>query len=350
MKLSHQHEALHVGCLGDLPGGIAQVVNAYKRAASNEWKIRSICTVRRPRDPLSPVLWLRGALVTIWFVLRGRSGILIAHLSQRGSFLREGSLVYLGAVLKLPTIAYVHGSSFPRFARAHPSLVRKVLTKADRVLVLSRESASAVAELGLADRCHQIPNLVSVQSDVLPAESRIPMVLFAGEVSRRKGVDILLEAWDELGDECRGHPWRLVIAGPCVEDPQSKSNGNVDFMGAVEHSRVLDLLGKASIAILPSRAEALPMFVLEAMAAGCAVVATDVGGIQQLLGDSGERGLCVPAGDARQVTNALKTLMFDIAERRRVAEAARSYVRVTHSTELNFDRIVGHWEEARNAR
>jgi glycosyltransferase involved in cell wall biosynthesis len=142
----------------------------------------------------------------------------------------------------------------------------------------------------------------------------------------------------------------LVIAGPCVEDPQPKSNGNVDFLGAVEHSRVLDLLGKASIAILPSRAEALPMFVLEAMAAGCAVVATDVGGIQQLLGDSGERGLCVPAGDARQVTNALKTLMFDIAERIRVAEAARAYVRVTHSTELNFDRIVGHWEEARNAR
>jgi glycosyltransferase involved in cell wall biosynthesis len=348
--LSHQHEALHFGPLGDLPGGIAQVVNAYERAAPDEWKIRSICTVRRRRDPLSPVLWLRGALVTIWFVLGGRRGTLIAHLSQKGSFLREGSLVYLGALLKMPTIAYVHGSSFPRFARAHPSLVRKVLTKADRVLVLSRESASVVAELGLADRCHEVPNLVSVQADVLPAESRVPMVFFAGEVSRRKGVDILLQAWDELGHEYRSGLWRLVIAGPCVEDLQSKSNGKVDFLGAVEHSRVLDLLGKASIAILPSRAEALPMFLLEAMAAGCAVVATEVGGVQQLLGDSGERGLCVPAGDVGQVTSALKTLMFDTAERRRVAEAARAYVRATHSTELNFDRIAEHWEEARNAR
>ena len=127
-------------------------------------------------------------------------------------------------------------------------------------------------------------------------------------------MDILLEAWDELGDECRSDPWRLVIAGPCVEDPQLKSNGNVDFLGAVEHSRVLDLLGKASIAMLPSRAEALPMFVLEAMAAGCAVVATDVGGIQQLLGDS-ERGGCASRQAIRHVASALKTLMCNFAER-----------------------------------
>ena len=73
------------------------------------------------------------------------------------------------------------------------------------------------------------------------------------------------------------------------------------------------------MAVLPSREEAFPMFLLEAMAHRCAIVATDVGGVQELMGSAGE---LVPSGDADALGRALGRLISEPGTREALAAAA----------------------------
>jgi glycosyltransferase involved in cell wall biosynthesis len=87
----------------------------------------------------------------------------------------------------------------------------------------------------------------------------------------------------------------------------------------VAPSVVQDALASASIAVLPSREEAFPMFLVEAMAHGCAIVATDVGGVRELMGDA---GVLVPADDADALGAALAGLIGEPGRRAELARAA----------------------------
>jgi glycosyltransferase involved in cell wall biosynthesis len=133
------------------------------------------------------------------------------------------------------------------------------------------------------------------------------LIVFGGAVGRRKGVDVLMEAWRKVGPV---KDWRLVVAGPIVDDdvvPDQIPDGV--FVGSIPHSQLMDLLDRSLIAVLPSRDEAMPMFILEAMARDNCVISTNVGGIPDVLSDG--RGILVDAGDCQQLVDALRRAMDD---------------------------------------
>jgi glycosyltransferase involved in cell wall biosynthesis len=111
----------------------------------------------------------------------------------------------------------------------------------------------------------------------------------------------------------------------------------VRFLG-LRHD-VPALLAGADVATLTSRWEGLPNVVIEAMAMGAAVVATDVGGCGELVGDD-EAGRLVPMESPEAVARALRELLDDEAERRRCVRAARRRV----EAELTVERMVGRTE------
>jgi glycosyltransferase involved in cell wall biosynthesis len=96
--------------------------------------------------------------------------------------------------------------------------------------------------------------------------------------------------------------------------------GPVELLG--ERDDVAELLASSDVFVLSSRAEGLPISILEAMAAGLPVVATRVGGIPELVVD-GETGFLVPAGDAPARADALRRLVEDPALRERLGAAGR---------------------------
>src|SRR5581483_10576759 len=80
-------------------------------------------------------LWSAGpwvsAVLRIAFGRRRTMGIVHVHLSFRGSFVREGSLMLLARARHMPVVATIHSGAFPQFSARHPRLVRRVLAQAD---------------------------------------------------------------------------------------------------------------------------------------------------------------------------------------------------------------------------
>jgi glycosyltransferase involved in cell wall biosynthesis len=243
-------------------------------------------------------LWVKAVRA----VLRcGPQHVIVGHLSQGGSFVREGFLLCLARRRGLRAVAQLHGSNFPRYAVRRRRLVRFVLRSANVALVLSRETEAAVASISPETPVRRLPNTVERAGE--PA-ARKNVVLFAGAISKRKGADVLLRAWSMA----RPNGWRLLLAGPLAADFEiGQLDDSVEFVGQLRREDLLRILSTTRIAVLPSRAEAMPMFLLEAMARRVAIVASRVGGIPELLG--GDGGWMVRAGDAEQLAHALHALM-----------------------------------------
>lgn len=323
----------HLGRAGEVAGGMTQVLNGYLAGGFDRVDTALLTTRADPGDHLASVRLALRAALEVLRLPRGRS-VVAAHLSGGGSFVREGLLLRLAHARGLATAAHLHGSSFVAFARRHPRLVRWVLSGADRVVSLSEASSAVAAAAVPAHRVHLVPNAVRLGGT---AEGE-DLVVFGGSVGRRKGVDVLLAAWSQV----RAPGWRLAVAGPVLEpEVVSGAAGSVDLLGAVPHAELLRLLERSRAAVLPSRDEAMPVFVLEAMARGNAVVATDVGGVAAVLGAG--RGLVVPPGDVEALRDALQRVVSDAGLREQLSGAAHEAARAEFSTDVVFPQLQEVW-------
>ena len=291
----------HVGHHPDAQGGIASVLRTYRDAGVPGWQVRFLRSYDAESRLRSAVPAAR-ALAPLLLPGRPAVGVVHAHLSHRGSFVREGGLAVLSAARGRPVVVTVHGSDFPRFLREHRRLVLAVLRRARAVVVLS-EHHRALLPADLQARSVLVPNTVRTGAGPVEPPPDAPRAVFAGEVSRRKGVDVLLQAWPDV--RAALPLAELVVAGPPGDVVPVELPG-VTWTGPLDNDAVRDELRRARAAVLPSRREVMPVFVLEAMAAGRAVVATPVGAVAETVG---EAGTLVPVDDAGALAAALVAVL-----------------------------------------
>ena len=171
------------------------------------------------------------------------------------------------------------------------------------------------------------------------------VLVFAGRLGPQKAVGVLLEALRRISDVT------LVIAGDGPERPTLERrvaelglDARVRFLGSVPRETVLRLFRASDASVLPSAWENFPHTVVEALAVGCPVIATAVGGVPEVVGD-GENGLLVPPGDAAALADAIERFFGDPSLRERLHGAAAPSVE-GYSEEAVFTAIES---ELRNA-
>jgi glycosyltransferase involved in cell wall biosynthesis len=148
----------------------------------------------------------------------------------------------------------------------------------------------------------------------LPEE---PFILYFGDVTEDKGAWELAEAYRELVD-----PPPLVLVGRCYID-ELKSRPGVYALGAWPHALAIEALRRSLFSVAPSVwPEPFGLVALEAAAAGKPIVATDMGGLRDIVVDA-ETGLVVPAEDRRALASAMQRLIADPELRERLGAAAR---------------------------
>ena len=218
-----------------------------------------------------------------------------------------------------PFVVTLHGTDVALADRV-PPLARVVLRRARVVVAVSRAIAEAARKHGARD-VHVIPNGVDLPP-VAGEEDEPPHIVYAGRLSKEKGVLELVEA------TC-GLP--LIVAG---DGPlRARVPGARGFVPRDELER---LLARAAVVACPSRREGFGVTCLEAMAHGKPVVASAVGGLLDLVVD-GETGLLVPPRDPRALRGALDRLLGDRDLRRRLGSAARDRAR----RHFSWDAVTG---------
>jgi glycosyltransferase involved in cell wall biosynthesis len=175
-------------------------------------------------------------------------------------------------------------------------------------------------------------------------------VLYVGLLTPRKGVLDLIEASRLLTAEGVRHELRL-LGGTPDEGPEAATpvleaaDGTATLLGTRAPQDMPQAYAEADVFCLPSWWEAMPLSVLEAMAAGLPVVATDVGDVSRLV--TKECGHVVPAKSPELLAEALRPLLEDVETRRRMGHAARERARSTYSGSAMADAIGALYDELR---
>ena len=159
------------------------------------------------------------------------------------------------------------------------------------------------------------------------SDDKTTRILFVGRVSHEKGLQYLLPALSELDSTWR---FSIVGQGPYTKKikAMSKSLGlesRIDWRGWVVRDRLPYLYCDADIFVFPSTDEGMPNTVLEAMASGLPVIATQIPGVEDLIED-GRNGMLVPPADTASLKHALASVLHDKARREALGKAARNHV------------------------
>jgi glycosyltransferase involved in cell wall biosynthesis len=285
------------------------------------------------------------------------------QLSSRASFWRKAVVCLLARLARRPYLLHVHGSEFADFYQecspARRRIVRTVLAGATLVLALSEAWRATLQQISPRARIEVLMNAVPLPPpDALPAPSRRPTLLFFGEIARHKGVFGLAQAFARVADELP--ELRLIYAGTGsgVEETrrlieQFRLGDRVKFTGWLQAERKRATLAGATIFVLPSFVEGMPMALLEAMSFGLPVIATPVGGVPEIV-THGHDGLLVPAGDVGALAAAIARLTNDPELRQRLGRAARDTVAKRFSLDSAVERLLGIYRrfgiEPRQAR
>ncbi|RZT25348.1 glycosyltransferase involved in cell wall biosynthesis [Mycobacterium sp. BK558] len=307
----------------------------------SDWNIRHVRTHRDGSTAAKIVTFALGTLQFIVELIRFRPNVIHLHASVRGSFVRKALLFWISRPSRVPVVLHMHGSDFQQYYETSPraiqALIRATLCRSSVFVALGDDWAARVRKITPTARITAIPNGVRLASrSVQPPSGEPTHVVFLGRIGERKGTFRLLDAWAKLAWEPgfttdRGSVAVLTIAGDgevdraCQYTRQLGLEDTVDVHGWLSEVEVGELLDHAQVLVLPSRNEGQPMAVLEAMARGLCVIATEVDGLPEMIG--GGSGVLIPPDDTEAIVTALREVIHNRELRTRYGAAAYARIR-----------------------
>lgn len=317
--------------------------------------------VRREQpDVVHSHSWLNYSFFPLYNGKKGPAHVVTLHdygmTCARKTLIRSGRTEQcsgpgLGRCLSCAPEQYglLKGSVITMSLRASRSLGHR----ADRYLTVSQAAADG-SRAALPVGAEVIPHPPMVPDDLLQIAQEVPrpeflpvgdgFLMFAGALSPHKGIDILLAAYRKMRNK---RP--LVLLGMPRHDTPPIDDPDITLIHNVPHPQVMASWIRASVAVVPSVwHEALGLVAVEAMTAGSPVVASDVGGLREVV-HHGATGLLVPPGDADALARALDELLDDPDILKRMGAAASERSRQFGARNA-VPRIVEIYEDAVRGR
>jgi glycosyltransferase involved in cell wall biosynthesis len=223
-------------------------------------------------------------------------------------------------------------------------LVRTVMRKVSAVIVIDRMTFDAVRNTEPGVKLVLIPNCIdpSMLPLAVPSKQGIRTALFLGWVIPNKGVEELVKAWvrlDPLG-------WRLDIVGPYNKSYRdtllaARTPANLRFLGQLPHDEAMKRMAACDLFVFPSYTEGFPNAVLEAMALGRPIIATDVGAIPEMLSDGA--GILVRIRDIDGLVKEMARVMGSDEMRSRMGNVAYNKAHELYSLNTIFQSYLHIW-------
>lgn len=247
------------------------------------------------------------------------------------SFLRDA---FFTAVIKIfcsKVVFHLHGKGIAEAAQS-ASWKRWLYRRTFRgvhVICLSERLTKDIKHV-YAERPFVLPNGIELQAKPsLHREGSVPVVIYLSNLGKSKGIQVLLNSFAQLRD--RGVAFKGVVVGGSADYTIEEAvayckvnglEGCVEILGPKFGEEKIKHLSQADIFVLPSFNECFPLTILEAMQAGLPVVATDVGGIPDLITHQQE-GFLVRVNDKDDLSQSLETLIANKRLRKKMGAGAQ---------------------------
>ena len=314
------------------PRGMRTITSSERPTEEGARRVRIIRAARLFTVASTPI-----SLAQAWKQLHLEADIVHLHFPYP-----PGEVVnYLGGKAKATVITYHSDVIRQRvILRLYRPLLWRVLKRADAIIASSPGYVESSPFLSrLRERVRVIPLGIDLTPFLGVSRERarrhrrrllgnreVPIVLFVGRLRYYKGVDVLLRA---LAHVHEAELW-IVGTGPQGEEWKQLARTlglgeRVHFLGDVPEGDLPLYYAAADLFVLPSvsRAEALGLVLIEAMASGIPVISTELGTGTSFVNVHGETGLVVPAGDVQALAAAMRYLLAHPEARARMGRAAR---------------------------
>jgi colanic acid/amylovoran biosynthesis glycosyltransferase len=296
--------------------------------------------------PLGRAVAARGA---------GPVDAIVAHFGPNG--IKALGLRDFG-VTEAPIVTVFHGHDLSRWTRQHGVRgYRRLFSSTELMLPISDHGRARLIALGCpAEKVEvhrmgvALPPLAPLPSEPSGVDATEVHLLSVGRLVEKKGFEFALRAVRVLLTEYPNLHYHLIGDGARRAELEALAveleiAGHVTFHGQLAREDVATVRGRADFMLVPSVTaadgdeEGIPVVLMEAMAAGLAVVATRHGGIPELVVD-GETGLLVPERDGPALARALGRLIADPQLRLRLSRAARARVLRKHALDRQNDQLA----------
>lgn len=336
------------------------IVENASNAACNSPRVVRLTVLGQHGKAWGSIVFAAAVVRLIALCSLGQVHLLHLNIAAYGSFYRKYALSRIARIFGVPYVAHIHSGRFgPFWNGAGPRLnaaIGNFMRNSARVIVLG----SVYHDLfnsrlpDVIDKVEVLPNATRTQAR--RASSRGPeepvRITFLGRLGPLKGTPQLIEALAKLSNL---PGWTATLAGDgAVAASRIRINelglaGRVEIPGWLQSDDVDRLLSNTDVLILPSFSEGLPLAIIEAFAAGIAVVATPVNAVVDVVQHE-RNGLLVEPGNVDAIAAALTRLIRQPELRRRLAETARSDHKERYDQGVFMRRLLALWAAVARAR
>ena len=350
--MSDKIKVLMIGPDRGVHGGISALVNSYYAAGLQDSVELKYISTMKEGSKLKKLMVAGLAFVDFVRVV-GRYDVVHVNCSSDSSFMRKSFFIRYAKHRGKKVLLHQHGGDFVNYYNNELNekkkrYVRDILDMADEMLVLTDKWREFFGTLTDKSKIHVLPNGVvttGIETSVA-GPGDMDKILFLGRICKDKGVKELIEAAKELHRE--NDKVRLYLGGifeepDFIEDIEQNSTfiKHIGWVSGKEKNRYLDECG---IMAVPSYFEGFGLSVVEGMLHGCCVVASDVGGIPDIVDDETD-GLLVASKDAAALKNAIERVMKDKDLADKLSGNGKKKALDKYSIEKIVSQLLSHYRE-----
>ncbi len=260
----------------------------------------------------------------------------ILHAHGYGLFTSDVSALY-SKISNIPLVLTFHGCLFGKKLKLFKKIYDKTVGRFElqtvrKMIATSNSLKDEIISSYNVNNIEIIPNGIFLDQYQHESLKREELIISVGRILPRKGFSYLVDAAEEI---IKDHPnVKFMIIGPDGGDKQNiikKINNknlkeNVELKGIISDEMLHHLLSISSLFVIPSLYEPFGLVALEAMAMGCPIVSTNVGGLSEII-EHNRTGLLVPPANSKALANSIRLLLDNRQLAERLAKNAEEKVR-----------------------
>lgn len=357
-----KRDGLRIALVGPQPppaGGMASLTRQLADLLRSEGASTHIIQTNTPYRPswvrqfrgIRAVFRLLPYIASLW---RGIGQADLVHLMANSGWswhFFAAPAIWISALLRKPIIVNYHGGEAEAFLRRAAPLIRFSLRKTGGLIVPSGYLLDVFSRYGV--HAQVVPNVVDLDhfkpGNAGTRNMLAPHIVVARNLEPIYGIDVALRAFALVLVACPRARMSVAGSGPLADELKALSASlgiadQVRFTGRLDRDQMAVLYRAADVLLNASRADNTPGAVLEAMASGVPVVATNVGGVPYMV-EHERTGLLVPPDQPDAMAHAILRLVSESGLSHRLAGAALSSVRQYHWHEIK-ERLFAVYERA----